>query len=93
MLPYRAEQRDGGRVSQRPAEFLIIHGIHADAFLLAGNEDAGSVLSNGDEGAGLDVVVHMVFNEGLDSLASQGLELYFVEDDKGLALHEPDAVD
>ena len=35
----------------------------------------------------------MVVHEGLDGLAGQGLELHFVEDDEGLALHQPDAVD
>ena len=88
MFPNGMEQRDGGCISQSPAELFIVHWIHADALLLTGDENAIRVLADGNQRAGFDVIVSMVFYKRLDCLSGKGLELHFVEYDKGLAFHQ-----
>ena len=86
-------ERDGGGIAHCPAEFLIVHRVHLDAGFLTWDNDALGVLLDGEEGARLDVVIPVVFNQILDGLADLGGFLDLVEDDDGLALFQADVID
>ena len=65
----------------RPAELLIIHGMHGNTVFFGGDDNSFDVLLYGYKRAGLDVVVSPVGYEIFDSLAHLRCQLYFVKDD------------
>ena len=73
---------DGRLVTLGPAEFLVIHGVHMELAFLAGNEDALCIAADGDEGAGLYIVVAPVGDQSFYGLTSLGAQLHFVKDDE-----------
>ena len=93
MFPNAVKQRNCSRVAHSPTKLFVVHWVHTDALLFAGNEYVLRVLSDRNQRAGFDIIVTMIFHKRLNSLAGKWLELYLVKDDEGVAFDQLHTID
>ena len=81
-------ESNGHIVTQRPAEFLEIHGEHFDPLFLRRNQYVGSGRLQRHKRTRLDVIVSPVGDKMLNHLPRLWTQLHLVEHDQALAREE-----
>ena len=83
-----SKQRYCCLITQCPSEFLIIHRVKSDAFLLTWNRDILRVLFDADERTCFNVIVTTVLDKVFYCLPGKGAFLHLIKDNDRLPLFQ-----